>query len=165
MKKFLPMAALLAFTLTFAFTALVTGPSVALAADAQAGKPVADKPAKSTERRTVVAVIHEGSDSIGARLATRLKEVFNASNLFQLNDKDVPKVRLLVTTQPEFSTRPAVGSVYSIVWIFSQSDAHLGYLLSREMGTLSMEDVDGLVNQVIERTDGIAVKYSYLFNN
>lgn len=140
-------------------------PVIATAADAQAGKAVADKPAKTSERRTTIAVIHEGTDSIGARLSNRLKETFNASNLFALNDKDAPKIRLLLTTQPEFSTRPGVGSVYSAVWIFSQSDAHLGYLLAREVGTLSMEDVDNLVHQMVERTDGIAVKYSYLFNN
>ncbi|MEG2171668.1 MAG: hypothetical protein RRY29_00250 [Desulfovibrionaceae bacterium] len=140
-------------------------PALTHAADAQAGKAMADKPAKNVERRTTIAVIHEGNDSIGARLATRLKETFNASNLFVLNDKDAPKVRLLLTTQPEFSTRPAVGSVYSAVWIFSQSDAHLGYLLARELGTLNMDDVDNLVQQLVERTDGVSVKYSYLFNN
>lgn len=139
-------------------------PSLASSAEAPS-KPIADKPAKTVERRTTIAVIHEGTDSIGARLSNRLKEAFNASNLFALNDKDAPKVRLLLTTQPEFSTRPAVGSVYSAVWIFSQSDAHLGYLLAREVGTLNMEDVDSLVHQLVERSDGIAVKYNYLFNN
>lgn len=146
-------------------TLCLFAPALATAAEAPAGKAVADKPAKTTERRTTIAVIHEGTDSIGARLSNRLKETFNASNLFALNDKDAPKIRLLLTTQPEFSTRPAVGSVYSAVWIFSQSDAHLGYLLAREVGTLNMEDVDSLVHQLIERTDGIAVKYNYLFNN
>lgn len=143
----------------------VAAPGLALAAEATAGKAVADKPAKNVERRTTIAVIHEGTDSVGARLSTRLKEAFNASNLFALNDKDAPKVRLLVNTQPEFPGRPAVGSVYSVIWTFSQSDAHLGYLLAREVGTVNGEDVDALVQQLVERTDGIAVKYAYLFNN
>lgn len=154
----------------FRHTALILtlclfAPTFAHAAEAQAGKAPMDKPAKSVERRTTIAVIHEGTDSIGARLANRLKENFNSSNLFALNDKDAPKVRLLLTTQPEFSNRPTVGSVYSAVWIFSQSDAHLGYLLAREVGTVNMEDVDSLVHQLVERTDGVAVKYAYLFNN
>lgn len=143
----------------------VAAPGLALAAEATAGKAVADKPAKNVERRTTIAVIHEGTDSVGARLSTRLKESFNASNLFALNDKDAPKIRLLVNTQPEFPGRPAVGSVYSVIWTFSQSDAHLGYLLAREVGTVNGEDVDALVQQLVERTDGIAVKYAYLFNN
>lgn len=156
----------LALLLAFGLAVPALGSGVpAFAADAQTGKAQPDKPAKVTERRTSIAVVHEGNDSIGARLANRLKENFNASNLFLLNDKDAPKVRLLLTTQPEFSTRPSVGSVYSAVWIFSQSEAHLGYLLGREVGTLNMEDVDNLVHQLVERSDGIAVKYNYLFNN
>lgn len=152
-------------SLAFVLALCVAAPGFALAADAPAGKAVADKPAKNVERRTTIAVVHEGTDSVGARLSTRLKETFNSSNLFALNDKDGPKIRLLVNTQPEFAGRPAVGSVYSVVWIFSQSDAHLGYLLAREVGTVSGDDVDALVQQLIERTDGIAVKYAYLFNN
>lgn len=152
-------------SLIFVLALCVVGPNVVTAAEAPAGKAVADKPAKNVERRTTIAVVHEGTDSVGARLSTRLKEMFNASNLFALNDKDGPKVRLLVNTQPEFPGRPAVGSVYSVVWIFSQSDAHLGYLLARELGTVNGDDVDSLVQQLVERTDGVAVKYAYLFNN
>lgn len=152
-------------TLALVLALCVIAPNFVAAADAPAGKAVADKPAKNVERRTTIAVVHEGTDSVGARLSTRLKETFNSSNLFALNDKDGPKIRLLVNTQPEFAGRPAVGSVYSVVWTFSQSDAHLGYLLAREVGTVSGDDVDALVQQLIERTDGIAVKYAYLFNS
>lgn len=135
----------------------------ALAAAPAAGKPAPDSPAKTTTRQTQIAVSHEGVDSVGARLSTRLKELFNASNLFRLNEKDVPKMRIILNTQAEFSERPGVGSVYSIIWVFSQSEGHLGYLLARDIGTLSPEDVDTLAAKIVERTDGIAVKYGYLF--
>ena len=81
----------------------------------------------------------EGTDSIGARLGMRLKEAFNGSNLFSLTDKDMPKMRLLVSTQSEFPGRPGVGSVYSICWTFTQGEGYLGYLLAREVGTLTYE--------------------------
>lgn len=134
--------------------------TVALAAAPQS-KP--DTPAQTPQRKTQISVSHEGNDSIGARLSTRLKEVFNASNLFQLNEKDAPKIRIVIVTQAEFGERPQVGSVYSILWLFSQSEGHLGYLLAREIGTLSPEDVDNLAAKIVERSDGIAVKYAYLF--
>ena len=122
-----------------------------------------DAPVKAAARSTAVAVIHEGIDSIGARLATRLKEKFNASNLFMLEEKDQPKMRLLLNTMAEFSSRPGAGSVYSITWAFSQSEGHLAYLLARDVGLLTMEELDALTDSLVARTDGISVKYGYLF--
>ncbi|MCL2123707.1 MAG: hypothetical protein FWH34_06405 [Desulfovibrionaceae bacterium] len=122
-----------------------------------------DTPAKTETRSTAVAVIHEGADNIGARLATRLKEKFNASNLFKLEEKDQPKMRLLLNTMAEFPSRPGAGSVYSITWVFSQSEGHLAYLLARDVGVLTTEEVDALTDSLVERTDGIGVKYGYLF--
>ena len=122
-----------------------------------------DSPAKLDARNTSVAVVHDGGDSIGARLATRLKEGFNASNLFRLEEKSAPKLRLLLKTLPEFPGRPGSGSVYSVTWIFTQSDDHLGYLLERELGVVTTDEIDGLSDKLRERTDGIGVKYGYLF--
>jgi len=149
--------------------ALSGGVFAADAAGAAAGKaqPPAkaqpDAPAKTETRSTAVAVVHEGVDGIGARLATRLKEAFNASNLFKLEEKDQPKMRLLLNTLAEFPSRPGAGSVYSVTWAFSQSEGHLAYLLARDVGVLTMEDVDALTYKLLERTDGIGVKYDYLF--
>ena len=122
-----------------------------------------DAPAKTETRNTAVAVVHEGADSIGARLATRLKERFNASNLFKLEERDQPKMRLLLNTTAEFSSRPGAGSVYSVTWVFSQSEGHLAYLLARDLGVLTAEDVDALTDSLVERTDGIGARYGYLF--
>ena len=58
------------------------------AATQQAGKPVQDKPEKGADRVTVVSVTLDGTDSIGARLGTNLKERFNKSSLFTLNDDE-----------------------------------------------------------------------------
>lgn len=138
--------------------------TTALAAQAdQAGKAQPDKPAKTDARVTAVTVIAEGTDSIGAKLVTGLKEAFNQSNLFALNEKDEPKLQLLVTTQPEFPSRPNVGSVYSVCWVFKQGEGYLGFLLARELGTINSEDIDALVAKLVERSDGIAVKYGNLW--
>lgn len=122
-----------------------------------------DTPARIVERRTAVAVVHDGTDSIGARLATRLKERFNSSNLFQLTEKDGPKIILLLSSTPEFNERPGLGSVYSLTWTFSQNENHLSYLLTREVGAVSPDKLEDLVNTAVARTDGLAVKYGYLF--
>ena len=114
----------------------------------------------------MVSVTLEGTDSLGARLGTRLKERFNQSSLFTLNDdeeKDIPKLYLLLSTQAEFPGRPSLGSVYSVCWVFKQGKGYLGYLLARDLGVMSAEDADSLVDRLVERTDGIATKYSSLW--
>lgn len=132
----------------------------------QAGKPVQDAPKPVSDRSTLISVIIDGADSLGARLSTRLKERFNQSSLFRLNpdeDKDRPELKLLLNTAPEFPGRPSVGSVYGVCWVFSQGKGYLGYLLAREVGTVNSDDMDSLVDKLVERTDGIAAKYSNLW--
>ncbi|MBD5608353.1 MAG: hypothetical protein HDQ93_05825, partial [Desulfovibrio sp.] len=101
------------------------------------GNPAMDNPQRNVDRSTSISVINDGSDTIGARLATRLRERFNQSSLFKLNsedDKDSPELRLLLTTAPEFPSRPSVGSIYGICWVFSQGKGYLSFLLAREIG-------------------------------
>lgn len=131
----------------------------------QATAPAPDKPARVDARVTPISVVLEGTDSIGARLGTKLKETFNSSNLFHLTEKDTPKMRLLVSTSPEFPSRPGIASVYSVCWVFSQGEGYLSFLLSRELGTVNSEDIDGLVAQLVEKTDGLSVKYASLLKD
>ena len=141
-------------------------PCASDAASPQPGRPVQDKPENTLNRVTVISVGLEGTDSIGARLGTRLKERFNQSSLFTLNDdeeKDIPKLYLQLETKPEFPGRPAVGSVYSVCWVFKQGKGYLGYLLARDLGTVDSESVEALVDRLVERTDGIAAKYTSLW--
>lgn len=132
----------------------------------QPGKPVQDKPVPATDRNTAISIVLDGTDSLGARLSTRLKERFNQSSLFKLNaegEKDSPELKLMLSTTPEFASRPGVGSVYGICWVFSQGKNYLGFLLAREIGTVNAEDMDALVDKIVERTDGIVAKYAYLW--
>lgn len=133
------------------------------AAPAEKTAAIPDKPTKISERNTPIAVEFEGVDSIGSRLSTRVKEVFNSSNLFQLTDKDTPKIRVLIATRPEFEARPGVGSAYSVVWLFSQSEATLRHFLTRDLGVLTPDEVNDLAAKIVEKTDGLAVRYGYLF--
>lgn len=135
----------------------------AFAAPEQNATNVPNQPTKVDARVTAVAVQHEGTDSIGARLSTALKEKFNTSSLFRLSSESEPKMTLLVTTAAEFETRPNVGSVYSLIWVYSQTENYLPMILAREVGTVSMEEIDALVARVVERTDGLSVKYGYLW--
>lgn len=148
---------------SFLLAALLSSP--ALAAAPAAGKPVQDAPRQLADKSTAISVSLDGTDSIGSRLSTRLKERFNQSSLFRLNsaeDKDTPELRLLLNTAPEFPSRPSVGSVYSVCWVFSQGKGYLNYLLAREVGTVNADDLDTLVDKLVERTDGVAAKYGNL---
>ena len=120
-------------------------------------------PQKISQRLSPVMVEFEGIDSIGSRLATRLKELYNSSNLFHLEGNDVPKFRVLISSAPEFETRPQIGSAYSVVWLFSLSDATLRHYLSMEVGVVSGDDVNDLAAKIVEKTDTVAMKYAYLF--
>ncbi len=150
MKKYL-------FLLTFSLLTL------SLANTAFANKAIENKPASAVDRTTAITVEHEGNDSLGSRLAMKLKESFNSSNLFTLNEKNVPKFRLILSTVPEFKDRPAVGSAYSVIWVFSQSDETLRHYVGNEIGVFTDEEVSGLATKILEKTDGIAVRYAYLF--
>ena len=78
-------------------------------------------------------------------------------------EKDVPKLYLMLDTKPEFPGRPGVGSIYSVSWVFKQGKGYLGYLLARDLGAVNAEDIDALVDKLVERTDGIAAKYGSLW--
>jgi len=138
---------------------------------AEDAKPVAvpaaidDTPSSIEKRHTPVAVEYEGNDSIGAALSMSLKERFNTSSLFSLSEKDIPKIRLLLATVPEFPSRPGIGSAYSAVWVFSQSESTLRHFLQTEVGVITQNEVQELSAKLIEITDRLAVKYSYLFQN
>lgn len=110
-----------------------------------------------------IFVEFEGNDSIGSMLSTRLKEQFNTSNLFSLVGKDIPKFRILISSVPEFETRPSVGSAYSVVWLFSLSDGTLRHFLAMDVGVLSPNDVNDLAARLVEKTDSLVNRYAYLF--
>jgi hypothetical protein len=151
----------------FALTLILAlSPCAAPAAEAAAPASVPDKPAKVTERRTPIAVEHEGTDSLGAQLSTRLKEAFNGSNLFLLTEKDGPKIRLLLSTVSEFpEPRAGLGSAYAAIWVFSQSEATLRHFLVREVGVITPDKINELAAKLVESTDRLAVRYGYLFSN
>ncbi|MDL2209434.1 hypothetical protein LJC26_01330 [Desulfovibrio sp. OttesenSCG-928-O18] len=137
----------------------------AFAAQPTVGSPVADKPANvKVDRTTAVMVEHEGTDTLGAKLAFQLKGTFNASSLFTLTEKDAPKLKVLLSTAEEFPSRPNIASIYSLTWAFSQGEGTLSFLLAREVGLITAEELDALILKIAERTDGIAAKYSYLFS-
>ena len=53
--------------------------------------------------------------------------------------------------------------MYSVCWVFTERDDLLSFLLARELGTVNYEDVDALADKIVERSDGIAVKYRNLW--
>lgn len=112
---------------------------------------------------TPIVVEHEGSDTLGAKLVALLKENFNTGTLLALNDADVAKLQMLVSTTPEFPSRPAVGSVYSVIWVYSERSNVLSNYLAHESGILTPEDLDGRTARLASRTAGLAAKHSYIF--
>lgn len=132
------------------------------AADTAAGSHMATRAAIKAEA-TPIAVVHEGTDSLGAKLSYQLKEIFNAGTLFALNDKDEPKLQLIISTASEFPSRPGVGSVYSVVWLYTERSNVLSSYLAHEVGAFSAEKLAELADSLAARTSGLAAKHSYIF--
>lgn len=112
---------------------------------------------------TSIAVEHKGTDTIGIRLAYQLKEIFNASTLFALNDKDAPKLIMLITTESEFPDRPSAGSIYSVIWVYSEGSNMLGSYLAHEIGVATRDEPADLAARLAERSSGLAARHSYIF--
>ncbi len=123
---------------------------------------IPNKPKKPVQHNTPIAVIFEGTDSIGSKLSTQIKELMNASNLFTLTEKDTPKIRIIISTKSEFSQRPGIGSVYTIVWLFSQSDTTLKHYLLHEVGLVTADEVNQIAAKIVEQTDNLSIRYNYL---
>lgn len=163
------LAALLVFC--FAAHAAQTPQAVVRAPVASGNGPAADNdsPGLAEIRAAMKAnaiplsVEHAGNDTLGAKLAVQLKEAFNTGTLLALNDNDVPKLQMLVSTSPEFSSRPAAGSVYSVIWVYSERSNVLGNYLAHECGILTPEDLDGLAARLVSRTAGLTAKHAYIF--
>ncbi len=147
------------YTFLLVFSSLL--PIQAMAAEEAQNLPNAPK--ALGDRTTPIAIEHEGSDSLGSLLALKLKERINTSSLFTLEQKDKPKFRILISTVSEFEERPQVGSAYAVVWVFSQSEANLRHFIFREVGVVNQEDIEAVTTKILEKTDGLAVRYSYLF--
>ncbi len=114
---------------------------------------------------TPIVVQHEGTDSLGGKLAYQLKEIFNSGTIFALNDKDEPKLQMIISTVSEFSTRPGVGSVYCVVWAYSERPTTLSSYLAQEVGIVTPDNLADLADTLAARTSGLAAKHSYIFNN
>lgn len=140
-------------------TGQVQDPDSGMAAEA-----IEDKPSPAgPDRMTAVSLVHQGEDALGARLAFRLKEIFNTASLFNLTEKDVRKIKVVLTTKEEFPGRPNLGSVYSVTWIFQASENMLTHYLSGDLGFVSPEGVDERAEELAARTEQIATRYAYLF--
>lgn len=126
---------------------------------------IEDTPAQAANAtgKTTVAVVHGDVDQLGTRLAFLLKERFGASPLFDLSAKDEKKIKVILTTAPEFPGRPQLGSVYAAVWIYSASDAVLTHYLASEAGTIDAATVEATAEALAARTAAAAEQYAYLF--
>lgn len=140
-------------------------PAEPQASEAQApqAQAIPDIPAEVAVKGTPVAVVHDQVDQLGTRLAFQLKETFNSSSLFGLTAGDEPKIKVIVSTKPEFSGRPQVGSVYAVVWIFSSGENVLTHYLASEAGTVDTTTVAATAEALAATTAAVAEKYAYLF--
>ena len=56
-----------------------------------------------------------------------------------------------------------MGSAYSAIWVFSQSENILRHFLTSEVGVLTPDQINELAARLVEETDGLATRYGYLF--
>lgn len=130
---------------------------------AQTAAPKADTPTVLASRTTPIFIEQKGADNLGSMLAFELKSACNTSSLFKMTGDDVPKITVIITTMSEFTDRPKIGSVYSVVWVFSENSNNLKYYLAQDTGIVTADNVSMLATSVANKTDQIALQYGYLF--
>ncbi len=125
-----------------------------------------DKPQPVKKERTKIAVTVEqkGDDNVGGRLAYHLKELFEKSNIFELSSKDERKIKLMLRTVEEFPGRPNMSSIYSVVFVYSETEGTLKYLLAHDVGFVHTSSVKEDAELLVSKTHEIYSKYSYLFD-
>lgn len=153
----------IAFAAIPAFAEEAPKPANAAQPAAQPAAPKADTPAVIASRTTPIFVEQKGADNLGSMLAFELKSACNTSSLFKMTGDDVPKITVMITTMSEFTDRPKIGSVYSVVWVFSENSNNLKYYLAQDTGIVTVDNVSALATSVANKTDQIALQYGYLF--
>jgi hypothetical protein len=163
MKKVLSLALLVLLVLCLGAPAFAQDTKTVPATKA---KPVtADKTEQETQKQGIpVIVVHSGDDVFGGSLALKLKENFKKSALFSLADQDSKAVRVRIESRSEFSDRPEIGSVYSVVWTFAESGEVVPFYLKQELGLVNSRNVENKAADLINKTDKIAGEYKYLFD-
>lgn len=116
--------------------------------------------ARKVERRTPVIVEFEGNDAIGVTLFSRLQAKINGAN--PATPAREAKFRILLSTAAEFPSRPGVGSLYAVVWTLALSEGSMEYYLVRDLGIVTPDTVDAVVERIVSRTEGVAARYGYL---
>lgn len=120
-------------------------------------------PAEQRERKIVVTVEHDGADNVGGRLAYHLKELFDRSSLFTLSTKDERKIKVILRTKEEFPGRPNMSSAYAVVFVYSETEGTLKYLLASDIGFVHSASVKEDAEVLAGKAHDIYSKYSYLF--
>lgn len=158
-----------AMSLALALTIAVAVPALAQTKTPapQAAPAAADTGGKKNDapagRKTPVAIEHDDNDTVGARLAYRLKELLGRSSLMQPTNKDEKKIVLVLKTKEEFPGRSGLSSIYSISWLFSSKEGALKYFLTSEAGIVDSADIDQTAEMLLGKTDKLANTYAYLF--
>jgi len=110
-----------------------------------------------------VVVVHNGDDVLGGTLALKLKEHFGKSVLFKLAGEDTKSIRVNIESRSEFNERPEIGSAYSVVWTFAESEGVVPFYLKQELGLVNSRNVENGAAALMNKTDKVAVEYKYLF--
>lgn len=140
-------------------------PAPVAKSEAAARKEIPDTPAvaKPSEIKTPIFIEHTGDDSLGARYAFHLKELFEKSSLFRLTPKDESKIKIILSTAEEFASRPNMSSIYGVVWSYSENEGTLKYFLASDVGVVHTASVRDQAELMASKTHEIVSKYAYLF--
>ncbi|GAB7082005.1 hypothetical protein [Megalodesulfovibrio paquesii] len=166
--RFVSIIATLAvlFSLVFPMALLAQNAPAAAKPEAQQQKPAPAPPATpaaASKPGVPLAVEHQGGDAVGGSLAYKLKDLAGRSSLFQLSTVDEKRIKLLIRTQEEFKDRPNDASIYSAVWVYSESESTLKYFLDVESGLVFAGSADAKAQALLSKTQELASRYGYLF--
>ncbi|XPV77848.1 MAG: hypothetical protein ACNI27_07970 [Desulfovibrio sp.] len=137
-------------------------PTKVVAKEEAAPKQSAQKQEIKNNKRSVY-IEHEGADELGDRFALAVKEAFRKSEGFFVADSPEKSMVLTIATKVEFSDRPQLGSIASIIWRFAEKPNVFSYYLNNDLRCVDETILPKTAEAIVAKTDKIISKYFYLY--
>jgi hypothetical protein len=107
--------------------------------------------AEQEQKKTLISLIHSGTDPVGVLLFNQVREQIASSDNFQLaSPADIPTIRLeLITFDPdEVDTEfKGISSGYSSIWISTE-----GYHIMAAAGVCGRDRLQPLAGEIVAKT-------------
>ncbi len=106
-----------------------------------------------------VEVVDRAEDVVGQRLVFKVKEKFNASNMFKLTFSDETRIQVIILTMDRFKgneTSEGSSTMYSVIWVLKGENSILSIYLDSTLGFAGAWVLDDAAEGIVAMTEKLA---------